>query len=185
MKLSTIRNLFLIISVFGLLYSCKSEKTETMLSQIDKMMVTVDSSNEIFQTIDTVIVSAAKTNAEQQLEYLEKFYTDTNYQNARYVDVYNSNFKLMRKLLKGYDRVQSEIDFSKNQLTHLSNDIKNGFAADTSYESYLIGEMKAVQKIKASTKTLKNWETKTVNRYNGMVNPIDSIINTLQARGLR
>ena len=185
MKTTFVKNSILAFTLILLISSCKNEETTKMLGTIDQLIVTVDSSNVVFKTIDTAAIATAKANAESQLEYIKKFYTDTNYQNARYIDVYNSNFKLMRKLLKGYDRLGSEIDFSKSQLTHLSNDINNGFAADSSYIKYLEGEKKAVSKIRITTKTLVEWEEKSINRYSGMVQPIDSIITELQNQGFR
>lgn len=180
-----IKYVFIIFGFFLLVTSCRNEKTEKMLTKIDLMIASVDSSEIVFQTIDTNTISIAKKNAESQLEYIQKFYKDTAYQNLRYIDVYNSNFKLMRKLLKGYTRLQSEIDFSKSQLQHLSNDVKNGFAADANYQKHMAGELKAVEKIRVSTKVLIDWEEKSINRYNGMVQPIDSIITELKEQGYR
>lgn len=180
-----VRNIFIVITVFTLLASCKSEKTENMLLKVQAMQASVDSSNKVFQTIDTNVVSTAKIKSEKQLEFLKEHYNDTNYQNARYIDVYNSNFKLMRKLLKGYNRLHSEIEFSNSQLNHLQNDINNGFANDNEYKKHLAGEQKAVEKIRVSTRVLKEWEAKTVKRYNGMNMSIDSIVTELHNQGRR
>lgn len=174
-----------IISILSIFSSCKSEKTEALLAEIEGMQSSVDSSQKIFEEIDIEKITKNKENAKGQIEYLKKFYNDTNYVNARYVDVYISNFKLMRKLVKGHHRLDQEIDFSQGQLHHLRKDVKNGFAADSSYFKYLEAEKLAVSKIKNTTKTLVSWELKTTNRYNGMVAPIDSIITELKNQGKR
>ncbi|MFT4754482.1 MAG: hypothetical protein ACI85Q_002041 [Salibacteraceae bacterium] len=185
MKISFATKLLLVGAIITVFSACKSKKTEQMLAQIDQLVVQVDSSHKEFLSIDTAALTEAKTYAKQQLDYLQRFNTDTTYKNARYIDVYNSNFKLMRKLLKGYNRLGEEIEFSKNQLNHLSNDIKNGFAADSSYSKYFAGETRAVSKIITTTSTLQQWEARSIKRYNGMVLPIDSVVTELQSRGLR
>ncbi len=174
-----------IISILSILNSCKSEKTEALLAEIEGMQLSVDSSQKVFERIDTATISKNKKYAEDQIEYLRKFNTDTNYKNARYIDVYYANFKLMRKLLKGHHRLNQEIDFSQGQLHHLYKDVKNGFAADTNYYTYIEAEELAVSKIKNTTKTLTDWELKTTKRHKGMVAPIDSIITELKNQGKR
>ena len=174
----------LVIALF-LGFACQSENTKAKLQAVTILQGKVDSSSVVFKTIQFETISENKKNAESQLDYLTKNYHDTNMQNARYVDVYNTNFKLMRKLIKGHKRLEKEIDFSNNQLKHLYSDIENGFAQDTNYIKFMQGEELAVSKIVNSTKTLKNWEERTTNRYNGMVAPIDSIILELRNQGFR
>jgi hypothetical protein len=185
MKLRFAITPLLILFIGFTFQACKSEQAEKMISQIDQLSASIDSSEQVYQSIDTLTVIEIKQNSEEQLEYLSKFFTDTTYQNARFVDVYNSNWKLMRKLLKGYARLGSEIDFSRNQLHHLRNDVSNGFSSDSIYVKYLEGEIKAVQKIEQSTQVMKSWELKSIDRYNGMVQPIDSIITELKNQGFR
>ena len=174
-----------LVIVLFFVFACQSESTKTKLQAVTVLQEQVDSSQVVFKTLQIETISKNKKNAEIQLDYLEKNYHDTNLQNARFVDVYNSNFKLMRKLIKGHERLEKEIDFSNNQLKHLHSDIENGFSQDTNYIKFMKGEELAVSKIINSTKTLKNWEERTINRYNGMVAPIDSIILELQNQGFR
>jgi len=176
--------ILIVIAVISLA-SCQSEQTKSRLSQVKALQQTVDSSNVVFQTLDLDRIRTKKENAEQQMDYLSKNYHDTIMANAKYVNAYNNNFKLMRKILKGSTRLESEIEFSKSQLAHLYTDIANGFAADTMYQKHFDTEEKAVTKIKTTTKTLMDWDEKTSNRYNGMVAPIDSIILSLKSQGYR
>lgn len=185
MNISFVKKTSLAIILIASIASCKSEKTEKLLVEIDQLITEVDSSNIVFKSIDTASISTAKLYAESQLDYLKEFNTDTTYKKARFIDVYNSNFKLMRKLLSSYSRLGSEIEYSKNQLTHLSNDVKNGLAADSTYIKYFNGEKKAVETIKVTAKSFKDWETRSINRYNGMVLPIDTIITDLKKQGYR
>ncbi len=166
-------------------FACQSESTKTKLQAITGLQKQVDSSQVVFKTIQIETISAYKKNAEGQLDYLKKNYHDTAIENARFVDVYNSNFKLMRKLMKGHERLEKEIDFSNNQLKHLYSDIENGFAQDSNYVKFMKGEKIAVFKIINTTNTLKDWEERTIKRYNGMISPIDSIILELKNQGYR
>lgn len=91
----------------------------------------------------------------------------------------------MKKYVKGYGRLNSEIDFSISQLSHLHHDVENGFAHDSTYAKHFEDEKLAVSKIVNTCATLQNWEERSTKRYHGMVQPIDSIITELQKQGYR
>ncbi len=174
-----------IISILSIFNSCKSEKTEALLAEIEGMQLSVDSSQKVFQAMDTAKIFSYKKNSEAQIKYLETFFKDTIYENARYIDVYYGNYKLLRKITRGYPKLVKEIEFSKEQLYHLKNDVKNGFAADSNYQKYISGEKLAVKNIAETTSTLINWEEKGITRYENMVASIDSIITEMKNQGLR
>tara|TARA_R110002050_G_scaffold147017_1_gene272651 strand:+ start:29882 stop:30424 length:543 start_codon:yes stop_codon:yes gene_type:complete len=174
-----------ILSLIIAIVSCKSELTQTRLGAIKSLQAQVDSSAIMFQTIDIAKIKDYKTNAKTQLDFLEKNNHDTIFDHLKYIDVYYANFKLMRKLVKGHERLAAEIEFSTSQLTHLYNDVENGFSGDSNYVKHFDSESKAVSKIVNSTAVLKDWEERTVKRYNGMVAPIDSIILVQQNLGYR
>ena len=64
-------------------------------------------------------------------------------------------------------------------------DVENGLVDDESYAKFYAGEEKAAKGIIKSVGTLREWEEIAVNRYNGMVQPIDSVIVEMQNRGYR
>jgi hypothetical protein len=175
--------LTLLVSI--LIISCVSEKTEQKTLAVQKLQSQVDSSAQESMQLNIEKIKEYKTNAKSQLDYLETNFHDTNFQSAKYIDVYYRNYKLMTKILKGHDRLQSEITYSKNQLKTLHNDIENGFLTDSLYQEYFDGETKAVSQIITTTKTLLEWETKSIHRYDGMKISIDSVITELQNQGYR
>lgn len=179
------KKLSIIIIIFVALASCKSETTQQKLQEIKTLQVQVDSTKKVFNTLDIDKMSEMKTYAEQQLDFLEKHNKDTTRANAEYIDVYYGNFKLIRKFVKGYGRLESEIDFSTSQLTHLYNDVDNGFTNDSSYVKHLKDEKTAVFKIVNTCATLVDWQERGTKRYSGMVQPIDSIITELKRQGFR
>lgn len=177
--------LFLTLFISTFIISCVSKKTEQKTLAVQKLQFQVDSSAQEFTHLDLDKIKEYKSNASSQLDYLKENFHDTNFQNAKYIDVYYRNYKLMTKLIKGHDRLQSEITYSTNQLKTLQNDIENGFLTDSLYQEYYKGENKAVQQIIATTKTLMEWETKSIKRYDGMFNSIDSVVTDLQNQGYR
>lgn len=166
--------------------SCTDKNASNHLADISTLQAQVDSSNTVFQTIDFELIKEYKENSDQQLTFLKENFKDSStFENAKYIDVYYGNFKLMRKMLKGQPRLEEEILYSQQQLDHLYQDVKNGMLEDSVYTKYYEGEAKAVKQIINSTFTLKDWETRSVKRYNGMVAPIDSVINELHKQGYR
>lgn len=184
MRTSFVYGIF-IISLIGSFSSCQSEKTQKILAEIEQMQISVDSSDNIYRSMDTATIFSYKKNAETQIEYLEKFYHDTVFENAKYIDVYYGNFKLLRKLTRSYGRLGEEIEFSKSQLSRLHNDVKNGFAADSSYIKFVSDEHLAVTKIVNTTATFVKWEKKGVQRYERMIVSIDSIVIEMKNQGYR
>lgn len=184
-NLLNMRKLVVILGLFIAIVSCKSELSQSRIKDINSLQAQVDSSAIVFQTIDIDKIKAYKTNAKSQLDFLDNNNHDTIFDHLKYIDVYYSNFKLMRKLVTGYDRLAAEIEFSSSQLTHLNNDIENGFSGDSTFTKYYNAEKKAVFQIVNTTKVLIDWEERTINRYNGMVAPIDSIILVQKNLGYR
>lgn len=174
-----------IISILSIFSSCKSEKTEALLAEIEGMQSSLDSSQKEFHSMDTAKIFGYKKISEAQINYLETFFKDSVYENARYIDVYYGNYKLLRKITRGYPKLAKEIEFSQKQLLHLTNDVKNGFAADSNFIKYISGEKLAVKNIAATTSALINWEEKGITRYENMVTSIDSIITEMKNQGLR
>ena len=173
---------FLLVIV---LFSCKSETTRTNLHEIEVLQYQVDSSKIVFKTLDLDSITKMKVNAEEQLDFLKKHNHDTTKAYNKFLDVYYGNFKILKKYIKGYGRLNSEIEFSISQLTHLHNDVENGFAHDSTYTKHFEDEKLAVSKIVNTCATLQNWEERSTKRYNGMTQPIDSIITELQKQGYR
>jgi hypothetical protein len=174
-----------LIVISTILFACTSQQTTQRLNDVSKLQSQVDSSLVVFNTINIDSVKTLKSLSKSHIDYLEKNYHDTILAHAQYVDVYYGNFKLMRKLVKGYDRVAAEIDFSKVQLGNLHKDIENGFTQDSTYQRNFDAEKKAVGQIINSAKTLKDWEIRTAKRHSGMEASIDSIILDLKNQGYR
>lgn len=180
------KNVFYILLIGAVLSACKDASITQKITEVERMQQQVDSCNTIFKTIDNESIKTYQAEAKEQLEFLAKNYKDTaNFENARYIDVYNSNWKLMGKLLKGHKRLGDEIVYSQSQLKKLHHDVENALFSDSTYQKYAQGEAIAVSKIIKTTSTLKEWEKHSVNRFNGMHQPIDSVINKLNSRGLR
>lgn len=166
--------------------SCTDEKVTQHLNDIKTLQNKVDSSNTAFSELNMEKITEYRQNAESQMEFIEANYHDTvSFENAKYVDVYYANFRLMRKLMMNHKKLDSEITYTNSQLVKLYADVKNGLVADSTYSHYYSGEKKATDAIIESVATLKDWEYRTIKRYNGMVQPIDSIILELKNQGYR
>ena len=185
MKTLSVQKLVTPLVLMLVLFSCKSEITTSNLKQIETLQFKVDSSNLVYKKLNIEEITKNKLYAEKQLDFLKEHNHDTTLALNKFMDVYYGNFKIMRKYLTGYKRLGSEIDFSTSQLTHLYNDVENGFAHDSSYTKHFEDEKLAVSKIVNTCATLLDWEQRSTKRYNGMVQPIDSIITELQKQGYR
>ena len=185
--MKTLKVLFVISIITGMVFtSCTDAKVTQRLDDIKTLQTKVDSSSTEFGTIDIETISKYSAKGNEQMSFLEKHYHDTtNFDNAKYIDVYYANYKLMKKIVKGHKRLASEITYTQSQLGNLYLDVKNGLVADSVYTKYYSGEQKATAEIVKSVETLKEWETRSIKRYNGMVQPVDSIITELQKQGYR
>lgn len=185
--MKNLKVLFVISMSIGLGFtSCTDANVTVRLNEIKTLQTKVDSSSTEFETIDIKTISKYRERGEEQMAYLEKHYQDTtNFENAKYLDVYYANYKLMKKIVKGHQRLVSEITYTQSQLDHLYLDVKNGLVADSAYTKFYSGEQKATTTIVNSVATLKDWEARSIKRYSGMVQPIDSIITQLQKQGYR
>jgi predicted transcriptional regulator len=180
------KKFLLILSVGFSLYSCTSEVVIQRLNDISKLQSQLDSATLEFKKIDTAEVRENMEKAKSQLDYLERHYIDSqNFDLAKYCGVYEANFKLMRRTIGNYEKLDGQIAYTSSQLSHLYADIENGMVADSVYERYYSGEQKATQEIIANVAKLQEWETKSTKRFWGMVQPMDSIITDLQNRGYR
>lgn len=178
--------IFLYTALALTIVGCTSEKVSQRLIHLEKLQSQVDSANTVFISIQMDSIQAYKRHSETQLDFIKQHFWDTsNRENAQYIDVYYANFKKMRKLVKGYPRVQAEIENSQKQLSSLYHDTKHQIHADSVYERYVSGEEKMVRSIVESVGRLKSWEEQSVNRYHGMVDPIDSVILSLKEQGYR
>lgn len=185
--MKNLKVLFIISLVIGMVFtSCTDAKVSQHLDDIKTLQNKVDSSSTQFETIDMESISTYYAKAKDQFDFIEKHYHDTtNMDNAQYIDVYYGNYKLMKKMVKGHERLASEITYTQSQLSDLYLDVKNGLVADSVYSKYYNGEQKATTQIVKSVAVLKDWETRSVKRYKGMVQPIDSIITELKKQGYR
>jgi len=180
------KHLAILFIFSSILFSCTDKKVTQHLNDIETLQAKVDSSNTVFETIDLETISKYREIGKEQMNYIEKHYHDsTNFDNAKYIDVYYANYKLMKKIVKGHKRLASEITYTSAQLNDLYVDVKNGLVADSVYTKYYTGEQNATAGIVKSVSTLKDWETRSIKRYNGMVPSIDSIIVELKNQGYR
>jgi len=185
--MKNLKILFVISIITGMVFtSCTDAKVTQRLDNIKTLQTKVDSSSTEFGTIDIETIEKYRSKGKEQMDFIEKHYHDTtNFDNAKYIDVYYANYKLMKKIVKGHERLASEITYTQSQLSNLYLDVKNGLVADSVYTKYYNGEQKATAEIIISVATLKDWETRSIKRYNGMVQPIDSVIMELKKQGYR
>lgn len=174
--------LALIISAVG----CTNPKLQLKIDQVTELQHKVDSSKVVMDSIDIHKVTLFKEYAGAQIDFLEDHPQDSSYrEEAKYIDVYLGNFKMLRKLIKNYEPTQAEIEYTQGQLNNLYADLSNGLVADSTYARFYRSEKMATVQIVNTVRKLRDWEIRGVKRHMGMVNQVDSIITSLENLGFR
>ncbi|PCI95048.1 MAG: hypothetical protein COB15_12600 [Flavobacteriales bacterium] len=115
----------LLIIVIGLgVISC-SNPNEKEIGEVNALISIVEETEKSLLSVDTSVVFDAKRQMDKDIAMLNQYIDTVNREEAFRLDDVLGNKKKIHNLMKNYPEFIKQINFSKNQLTNLKQDLEN------------------------------------------------------------
>ncbi len=165
--------------------ACAPLKNSDKIAQVESLQKRLDSVEVRLENLPLEEVEVRKTTAKKDLDFLKKATDVLTRDDLFLVDAYNANFKMLKKLEKGYHLSFKELAYSKSQLKNLKSDLYYGNLNDTLFSKYYVQEERAVIQLEKTADKLDEWNETSDRKYRGLKPRIDSLIHDLNRRGIR
>lgn len=151
-KTSSVLSLFSFFILFQSISCVTGNKYPKETQAMDSLKVLVVKADSTIKTIDTTKILTYSTHINKDMELIQMSHTDTMSAEAAVVF---RNFNAIRwSLLTDEGKIKpllTELEKSKNQLDHLSHDLKHGLVADDSAKIFVSFEAnKAAELVQVS-----------------------------------
>mgnify|MGYP003120300709 CR=1 FL=1 len=155
----------IVISTLALFFiACRPNIDEAKLAKIDSLQNVLDSSQQLFNKVDSVKIMKYSNHYFENLDYVRNEYYDTvETEIAFYIDKY-------------YSKAKSELIISQNQLNLLTQDIDNGLVEKSQLDKYLELESNNVNQVKGVVNKIYEAYDYNIQLYEEMNPRVDSII---------
>ncbi len=178
------KKFFLILIVGSLVVACNPEK-QRALHKVKYLCSKIDSISDVYNSIDfnefKDIKNEISTNGDflkDNAELIEKI--DSNF--ISYFGPYLAAGKTIGRGFKKVGKnIETELAFSKSQLSNLKSDLKKQLISNTdSVAYYIAAEKKAVEMAQNSVDDIKYLFEKQKEAYELTHNKVDSLINIIK-----
>lgn len=168
----------IVISTLALFFiACRPNIDEAKLAKIDSLQNVLDSSQQLFNKVDSVKIMKYSNHYFENLDYVRNEYYDTvETEIAFYIDKYYGMRKAMKLMRKNYNKAKSELIISQNQLNLLTQDIDNGLVEESQLDKYLELESNNVNQVKGVINKIYEAYDYNIQLYEEMNPRVDSII---------
>lgn len=168
----------IVISTLALFFiACRPNIDEAKLAKIDSLQNVLDSSQQLFNKVDSVKIMKYSNHYFENLDYVRNEYYDTvETEIAFYIDKYYGMRKAMKLMRKNYNKAKSELIISQNQLSLLTQDIDNGLVEESQLDKYLELESNNVNQVKGVVNKIYEAYDYNIQLYEEMNPRVDSII---------
>lgn len=168
----------IITSTLALFFiACRPNIDEAKLAKIDSLQAVLDSSQQLFNKVDSAKIMQYSKHYFENLDYVRYEYYDTvETEIAFYIDKYYGMRKAMNFMRKEYNKLKSELSISQSQLDLLSEDIDNGLVEDSQLDKYLELESNNVKQVKGLVNKIHDAYDYNIRLYEKMNPRVDSII---------
>lgn len=168
----------IVISTLALFFiACRPNIDEAKLAKIDSLQNVLDSSQQLFNKVDSVKIMKYSNHYFENLDYVRNEYYDTvETEIAFYIDKYYGMRKAMKLMRKNYSKAKSELIISQNQLNLLTQDIDNGLVEESQLDKYLELESNNVNQVKGVINKIYEAYDYNIQLYEEMNPRVDSII---------
>jgi hypothetical protein len=130
----------LFILVVGLSFNACNNAFEREIGEVDSLLAIVNDTEKSLLNVDTSKVFSAKRQMEKDLAELNKIKDTLTKEEAFQMDDLFSSKKRIFRLTKNYSDFMIQINFSKDQLTNLKQDVGNNLMSKADFESHLENE---------------------------------------------
>ena len=176
--------LFLVLVLLAT--ACNRTDYTTEISQIDSLMVELDSAKDMYSSIDTAGFSELSQSFSENTAFVQQVYKQRNDTMPRDVAMLMSEYRELKKPAKGFlvkhKSIGEELDFTEKQLEDLRHDLENNLLDSNFVDRMLTDEMKAVNEVESSVATLKLSGKFTKKKQAEMEPQVDSLIQVLKTQ---
>ena len=142
------KNISIIIITFLGVISC-TNPNEKAIAEVDALLVIVEESENSLLSVDTSIVFAAKRQMDNDMTEI-KMITDTLTREEAFKldDIFRTR-KRFNKITTNYSGFIHEVEFSKNQLNNLKQDLENELMKKEDFKIHYAKEKEYIMVIKS------------------------------------
>ncbi|PCJ24253.1 MAG: hypothetical protein COA97_10185 [Flavobacteriales bacterium] len=139
--------LFIIIS--GLVFSACNNPNEKEIGEVEGLIRIVEEAEKSLLAIDTSVVFTSKRQMDEDISAINRVYDTINREIAfRLDDIFRSR-KMLRRMVSNYPGLIRKINFSKNQLNKLKQDLENNLIKKEDFKKHFIMEQAEVMTLSA------------------------------------
>ncbi len=166
--------------------SCNRTSYKAEIQTIDSLLVELDSAKAIFNRIDTSGFADLNRSMGTKTSYISGHYSQKGDTIGRDLAFLLSNYRDMRKPLKNhkmaFDEVAEELQFSREQLLNLRNDLENNLQDTIRVRKFMQQEVEAASEVIARPAVLAAGAERTRSNQAIYEPKIDSVIAVLKGQ---
>ncbi len=134
----------LIIATVLILASCTENQNTDKIEKVDSLSMVLDETELMFKEINIDSLRQLFEIYQYNTDEIKKSYSKEDEEGWKIVCRYNDMKKPFRNLVEYYDNISSELNFSRQQLDSLKQDLQNNLITEERAEEYIIEEEKAI-----------------------------------------
>lgn len=119
--------------------SCKNEMSKE-IGEVDGLITMVNEIEKTVLSVDTAKAFQTKRQISKDLELIENIGDTLDKEDAFILDDYYSGKKRLYRFHENYEDFINQIDYAKNQLKNLKQDLNNGKVTKEKYKEYYMLE---------------------------------------------
>lgn len=172
--------------IVGTLVACSTSPYTGEIATVDSLRHEIELAELRLDSVNNEQLSELAGNAQSQLAYIQKHFTDTMDKNlALMLGDYKRAYRDMEKLIRKVDRTEEELEESEEQLENLKADLENNLLNPSEVDSFLRVEHKIASKLVISTKKWPSANDAYIANYNRFYPKVDSLIDAMKRNGMR
>ncbi len=135
------------ILITSLAFTACKNAMEKEIGEVDSLISMVDEIEKSVLSIDTTRAFAAKRQVSMDLAMIESLGDTLDKATAFKLDDYYSGKKRLYRFSTNYKEFITQIDYAKNQLKNLKQDINNGLVEKDKFQEYYNVEQASVMEL--------------------------------------
>jgi len=168
------------------LTACQNSNDPAAVRRVDSMQMQVDSAEMIFLSWNLDSLSKANKAIKGRVTQVSALIEENNLEISTEESIMMADFKAAAKAFKGMNstvpRILEEIEYTRNQLRVLKDDLnRKALSADKTRE-YVSAEQMAVDKLGETVSKMQNNFNLSAQRVAALGPDVDSLISRLQSQ---
>jgi hypothetical protein len=135
---------YILLVVVALTFAACSSLNEKEVGEVNALISIVEETEKSLLSVDTSVVFSAKRQMDKDVLELNKYKDTINREEAFRLDDILGSKKRLKNIVRHYSEFIKQINFSKNQLTNLKQDLENDLMSKEDYKSHYAMEEEQV-----------------------------------------